>query len=104
MKKPKNYDLKKDLCQDAIVGLKVYYYQTGTDTADTDLEVEFWNGKKIRDKASKIRPLIQFDISWGSIASVNHQTKKEVRGWKEYAAKESDEIKEYERLKKKFGY
>ena len=102
MKKPKNYKLKKWLCENSIVGLKLYYYQTGTDTTRTDWELEAQSGEKERVVAETIKPLVNVLPDWVRVLNVKDSVKEEVKAWDDFADKESVDLAEYERLKAKF--
>lgn len=102
MKKPDGYEIKKWLCSNVICGLKLYYYQTGSDTSATDWELESISGEKKRFRDYLVCRYIQFKPDWVSAFEVSKSVIDEVKAWDEYEAKESDELAEYERLKKKF--
>jgi hypothetical protein len=102
MKKPDNYELKKWLCDNTICGLKVHYYQTGSDTSDTDWELESTTGEKKRVRSHPIDKMVDVRPDWVSVLHVHDSVRREVKAWDEYAEKEVDELAEYERLKRKF--
>ena len=78
MDKPKQYDLKAWLSNNTIVGLKIYYYQTGTDTADTDWEMESDSGKKKRVKASSVCGLVDYRNDWCAVFRLEPKYRDEV--------------------------
>lgn len=102
MKKPENYKLKKWLCENIIVGLHIHYYQTGTESADTDWELITGEGKSKRINANLIKHLVNVKPDWASVLRVNNEIIKEVNEYKIFAKKEAKDLVEYERLKKKF--
>ena len=103
MKKPKQYDLKKWLCENLIVGLKVRYYQTGTDTSDTDWELMPAIGKAKRVKARSVEELVDVKPNWSSVLQLKECYRVEVGEWDNFRIKESKDFAEYERLKRKFS-
>lgn len=102
MKKPHDYEFKKWLCENTIIGLRIYYYQTGTDTSDTDWELMPSEGKSKRVKATTVSPLVEVRPDWVRILQVRDHVRKEIVEYAKYAKSEAKDLAEYERLKKKF--
>ena len=103
MKKPSDYELKRWLCENTIVGIKLYYYQTGTETSDTDWELETINSEKKRFKSRLVKKFVDVDIDWIRVLRVKAQIVDEMRKWDKFAEKEKEDLAEYERLKDKFS-
>lgn len=103
VKKPENYELKKWLCENTIVGLELYNYQTGTDTAATDWELIPQDGKKKRVKSHSVEGLVTVRPDWIRVLSVTDIVAREVDEYKVFAKKEAKDLREYERLQKKFS-
>ena len=102
MKAPNQYDLKKWLCDNTIIGLRLHYYQTGTDTAETDWELMPETGKAKRVVSSSVCGLVDIRPDWIRVMRVRAEVKKEVDEYKTFAKKESRDLREYKRLKEKF--
>lgn len=102
MKKPEQYDLKKWLWYNTIVGLKLYYYQTGTDTASTDWELTPKEGKKKRVKAHDVKGLVNISPDWIRVLQLDPRHVKEMEEYDAFAKKEAKDLAQYEKLKKKF--
>jgi hypothetical protein len=102
MKEPQYYEFKKWLCNNTIVGLKVHYYQTGTDTSDTDWELIPQTGKSKRVKAHTVRPLVTLRPDWVRVLQINAEVRREVEEYEKFAKKEARDLSEYRRLKAKF--
>jgi hypothetical protein len=103
MKKPASFTLKEWLCDNSIRGLIIHYYQTGTDTSDTDWELIPSEGKPKRVKADKVKDLVTVRPDWARVMTVTTQVVKEVQEYREFCKREAVDLAEYERLKKKFG-
>lgn len=101
MKKPEHYELKKWLCKRSIIGIIVHYYQTGTDTSDTDWEIKTPSGSKRiqKDIAQKI---LIYEPDWIRLMKVRPDIEAEVEAYEAFAKKEAKELAEYNRLKAKF--
>lgn len=102
MKKPQDFDLKEWLCDHQIKGLIVHYYQTGTDTADTDWELIPSEGKSKRVKDHNVKDLVTLRPDWVRVMTVTDRVQREVKEYREFAEREAAGLAEYERLKKKF--
>ena len=102
MKKPTQYDLKKWLCENTIVGLRLYYYQTGTESSTTDWALIPIKGKPKRTKAERVRDLVDLTPDWVRVLQVKDSVLEEVEEYKKFAKKEAKDLATYERLKKKF--
>lgn len=103
MKMPQDYGVKKRLCEGIIIGVKVHYYATGTDTAETDWEVFFAEGKPQRWRAGTVKGLVRFAPDWVRLFEVLPQVRTEVEEWQKFEKKEKRDLAEFERLKKKFA-
>lgn len=103
MKKPQDFELKEWLCSNAIKGLIIHRYQTGTDTADSDWELIPCEGKSKRVKACKVRDLVTMRPDCVRVMAVTDKVRREVQDYQEFAKREAADLAEYERLKKKFG-
>jgi len=103
MNKPEFYELKKWLRDNTICGLKVHYYQTGDDTADTDWELIPDTGKSRKVKADIISRYVEVRPDWVSVLRPLSAVIQQVNEYEAFAKKESRDLAEYERLKKKFG-
>jgi len=102
MKKPQDFELKEWLCDHKTKGLVVHYYQTGTDTADTDWELIPREGKSKRVKDHKVKDLVTLRPDWVRVMTVTDRVRREVEEYREFAKREAADLAEYERLKKKF--
>lgn len=102
MIKPIDYELKKWLCDNIIIGCKVHYYQTGTDTSDTDWEIFTKEGGAKRLKRDMIMHLIRFSPDWIRLFAVEDCILREVEAYRNFAKREAKDLAEYNRLKKKF--
>jgi hypothetical protein len=103
MKKPQDFKIKEWLCDHSIKGLIVHYYQTGTDTSDTDWELIPRSGEPKRFKADKVKDLVNLRPDWVRVMNVTDRVQREVKDYREFAEREAADIAEYERLKAKFG-
>ena len=103
MRLPENYGVKKWLCENTIIGVKVHYYQTGTDTSETDWEVFPSEGKSQRWRAGTVRGYVQFEPDWVRLFKVLPSVRKEVEEWQAFEKKEKRDLAEYKRLKAKFA-
>ena len=102
MKQPKDFELKKWLCNNLITGVKVHYYQTGTDTSDTDWELFSFEGNKKRVKMWAVQPLLKFDPNWVKLMQVKDEVVEEVTAYEGFCIKEARDLAAYKRLKTKF--
>lgn len=102
MKKPTQYDLKNWIYEKGVSGVIVHYYQTGTDTADTDWELISLQGEKKRIKKSSVIGLLQFCPDWTRLMTLRKEFETEVIEYKNFITKEAKEFEEYKRLKNKF--
>ena len=102
MKKPGQYELKKFLMR-GISGLKLHYYQTGTDTSDTDWEMWDVNGKKKRVRAATVEKLVDIRPDWIRLLRLKDNLAKEVEEWDAFEKANKAELAEFERLKEKFS-
>ena len=102
MKKPSNLEMKRWVCGNTIVGLRVWYYQVGVDTADTDWELVASGGGKKRVKRHLVENLVDVKPDYVRVLRVKKEVVDEVAEWDKYAEKEKSDLAEYERLKKKF--
>lgn len=103
MKKPIQYDLKKWLCEYTIVGLRLYYNQTGTETAETDWELMPSVGEPKRILAQIVQDLVVLSPDWVRVLRVKDIVRREIADYEKFAKKEARDLTIYERLKKKFG-
>ena len=103
MRKPKQFELKKWLCDHNIKGLILHYYQTGIDTSDTDWELIPTEGKSKRVKAHLIENLVYLRPDWVRVMGVRDSVIKEVKEYQAFAEREKEDLAEYARLKAKFG-
>ena len=103
MKKPDNYEFKKWLTDNIISGVRLHYYQTGTDTSDTDWEFIPFEGKSRRVNADIAKSLVEFNPDWVRLCQVKDSIVREVEAWAKYAAKEKRDLAELKRLQTKFG-
>lgn len=103
MKKPERYELKKWIYGRIVCGLKLHYYQTGTDTAETDWEMTDTNGKKKRVKADSVKGLVDLRPDWVAVLRLQDRYIREVEEWDNFAKKEAKDLAEFERLKNKFS-
>jgi hypothetical protein len=103
MKKPENFELKKWLCENTIIGLTMSQSMTSEDTWDTYWLLKAGNGAIKRIKDTTIEQLVIVKPDWVAVMRVRPAVLKEVEEWKKFAAKESFDLKEFERLKIKFG-
>lgn len=103
MRKPQHFEFKQWLCQNTIVGLRVHYVQTGTDTATTEWTLTPDDGKPKRVAASTVEILVEVRPDWVRVLQVKKAVRDEVKAWEEFAAKEAADLTEYERLKAKFS-
>jgi len=102
MKKPGQYELKKWLYNNTIVGLKLHYYQTGTDTAATDWEMTPKEGRKKRVKSHSVKGLVDIRPDWIRVLQLEPRYVKEMEEYAAFAKKEAKDLALYEKLKKKF--
>ena len=102
MKKPARYELKKWLSENAVCGLKLHYYQTGTDTATTDWELIPVDGKSKRVRSDSVKDLITISPDWYRVLRLSERYIKEVEEYSVFEKKEHKDLTEYKRLKKKF--
>lgn len=103
MNKPFKYDLKNWLYGRIICSLEIHYFQTGTDTSATDWEITDRDGNSRRLKSSTIAPLVDIGPDWVAVLRLKENFIEEVERWDAYAKKEDKDLKEFERLKKKFS-
>ena len=101
---PKHYEVKKWLCENVIVGLKIHYYQTGEDRSSTDWELFPQEGKSQRWRASTVEDLVIFSPDWVRLFKVVDEVRKEVEEWKIFEKEEAHDLAEYRRLKEKFKF
>jgi len=102
IKKPAQYELKKWLCENWVVGLRLHYYATGTDTSDTDWELTPSEGKPKRVKAHAVCGLVDIRPDWVRVLQVKDSVQREIKEYDAFAKKEARDLSEYERLKRKF--
>ena len=103
MKKPNNYELKKWIHENIISGLRLYYYQFGVDTSDTDWELTPDQGKPKRVKAHTVESLVDLKPDWIRVLRLKPQYEKEIKDWDAFAKKEKRDLAEYKRLQRKFS-
>lgn len=102
MKKPANYEFKKWLCDNTIVGLRLHYYPVGVDTADTDWELTTSSGTTKRVNQNTVQGLVRLDPDWVRVLRATDKVKREVDEYTAFAKKEAKDLATYERLRKKF--
>ena len=102
MKQPEHYELKQWLASNTITGLRLYYYQTGTDTADTDWELTTKEGETLRVLASTVEPLVRVSPNWVRVLYIDGVYAREVEKYQDFAKREAKDLKEFARLKEKF--
>ena len=102
MKKPEDFELKEWLCR-GIVSLRIHYYPTGTDTSDTDWEMEDSNGDKKRVKGRSVVDLVDVRPDWAYVLRAKVHVRSEVEEWEKFAKKEAKDLREYKRLQDKFS-
>ena len=85
-----------------ISSIKVDYRQTGVDTGETFCELVGDNGR-VCGLWDIYEDFLVVTVDYNSVASLNRIYENEVEKWKEYEEANKKDLKEYERLKKKFG-
>ncbi len=86
-----------------INGITVHYNQTGTDTADTFVDITGWNGKKIKNHPWVIyREYLELRVDYNSIAHIKDHYMKQIQDWLTFEKRNKRDLVEYRRLKKKF--
>lgn len=99
---PDRYELKKWLCKNGIKGLILHYYQTGTETSQTDWELIPLEGKSRRVPAESVRGLVELRPDWVRILSPHSKVIKEIEEYDKFAKANAAELATYKRLKAKF--
>jgi hypothetical protein len=102
MKKPEYYDLKKWLCENTIVGLRVSQTVTGCDTMDVYWVLEPAAGVHKRVRDTTVQGLVDIHPDWIRVLDVKDKVRAEVDAWDAFAKKEARDLSEYKRLKEKF--
>ena len=102
MKKPEQYELKKFIMR-GISGLKLHYYQTGTESSATDWELFTEDGKTKRVRAEKVGKLVEVRPDWIRILRLKPHLTAEVLKWEIFEKEHKAELAEFERLKEKFS-
>jgi len=84
-----------------IQGIKVDYRQTGTETAET--YVELYSSKNtIKGLWKTYRDFLSVDVGHSSVARLKGSSSNKCKKWLEFVEDNKLELAEYERLKKKF--
>jgi len=104
MKKPQDYELKKWLSENILIGLELNYYQTGTDTSDTDWIIKSKNNGERTVRSGKVEQLVTVRVDWVRVIRATDAVQNEVKEWDAFSEKEAKDIEEYERLKEKLGF
>lgn len=84
-----------------IKGIIVDYVQTGTDTAETKVEIIGANGK-IKGWWRDYQEYLTVFVGYNSVAKVHTHYYREVEEWEKFVKKNQRDLSEYKRLKKKF--
>jgi len=86
-----------------IVSITVHYRQTGTDTADTFVDILGWKGKKIKEHPWTIyKEYLEVQMEYNSIAHIKDRYTKQILEWIAFEKRNKKDLSEYRRLKKKF--
>lgn len=102
MKEPTDWELKKWLCDNTVVGLRIHYFQTGTDTSETDWELTPATGKSKRVRSDRVSPLVEVRPDWVRVLSPLRSVVREVEEYTIFAKKEARDLAEFKRLSAKF--
>lgn len=102
MKRPQHFEFKQWLCRNTIVGLRIHYIQTGTDTARTEWELIPMAGTSKKVSPEVVAPLVELKPDWVRVLQVKQHVLIEFKEYEEFTKKEAADLAEYERLKKKF--
>ncbi len=85
-----------------IEGIILKYVQIGTDIAQTRAKLHMSNDVVLDVSWDAYRPYIDIEPNWYSIAALKEGSVKRCEIWDQYLKENSEELAEYERLKKKF--
>jgi cytochrome c biogenesis protein ResB len=103
LKQPQHFEFKKWLCNNIIIGLKIHYFQTGTDTSATEWELIPADGKSKRVTPSTVESLVTLRPDWVRVLQVKDSVRSEVAEHEKFAKKEANDLSEFDRLKAKFA-
>ena len=104
MKQPSNYELKKWLCENAIVGIIIHYpIYDCEDEVHTEVTLVSTMGIKKRTRAEAVWSFIDIKPNRAYLAHTKPEVRKEIEAWERFAADEAFDLKEFARLKEKFG-
>lgn len=99
---PNQYELKKWLCKNTVTGLVLHYYQTGTESSQTDWELIPLEGKPKRVPAESICGLVELRPDWIRVMHPHDRVIKEVEEYERFTKANAAELATYKRLKAKF--
>ena len=102
MKKP-NQEAINLVMFGPVIGIRVEHRQTGTDTAETYLHLKNREGKVSVVKAPTFHRFMDLHLDHYRIARVKTDVQETVEEWQKFEKQHRAEIREYERLKAKFG-
>ena len=103
MKKPVDYELKKWINERYVSGLRLYYYQTDTESSDTDWELTDTEGKTKRIKSHRVFQLVEIRPDWIRLLRLRDEFQKEIETYDKFCNDNKKDLATYERLKKKLG-
>lgn len=102
MKKPENLEIKKWLCKNCVIGIKLHKRFIGIESSKTEYQL-FSEKSEITASDWTIKRLVDFNPDCSRLLSVRREVLDEVKKWEAFAKEEAKDLAEYERLKAKFG-
>jgi hypothetical protein len=85
-----------------ITGIHVEQRQISIDESDTHVDLTGRDGCTF-GWWKHYRPFLEVEVDYNSVAHINRRDIEKVRVWKEFEKANTEELAEYQRLKKKFG-
>jgi hypothetical protein len=80
----------------------VIYYQTGTDTSDTDVELTTAEGKKVRWKQATFNQVADLRMDHFRVCEPKRGVRERVEAREKYERSNAAELATYRRLKAKY--
>lgn len=102
MLRPDEYELKKWLCNNIVIGLRIEYREVTSDTTVTDWVLTTVYGVAKRVSSRAIRPLVTVHPDLVSVLHVLPTVRHEVEEYDKFVRKEQSDFATYKRLKAKF--
>lgn len=96
-------DQERWIVRNRVSAIRVEYRQTGTDTAETYVQLTPWDGgKPVCWLDSTFRKVATLKLSHASIAEPAYGVRERVEAREKWEAKNARELADYKRLKAKF--